>query len=121
MNLQKALLPDTSVEILNYHDNEIYYRKKDSYVNATMMCQIANKAVSEWLRYTATQEYIKTIENETGLTDLVQIGLGSPRNGGGYWIHPKLVLALAEWLNNQNFFNWCAYYLDISEIELSAV
>jgi hypothetical protein len=123
MNLQDCLLIDKNIETITYHDNKISYRIKDNYVNATMMCQVGNKSVSEWLRYDATQDYINTLEIELGLNNLVQIGLGSPRNGGGYWIHPSLILELARWIDNEEFIYWCESKLftnKIAELRLVA-
>jgi hypothetical protein len=68
-------LIDKNIETITYHHNKISYRIKGNYVNATMMCQVGNKSVSEWLKYNATQDYISRLENEMGLSDLVQIGL----------------------------------------------
>jgi hypothetical protein len=71
------------------------------------MCQLFNKIAWEWLRYTSTKEYINTLEIELGLDNLTELGLGSPKNGGGLWIHPILVNELASWINNEEFIYWC--------------
>jgi hypothetical protein len=107
MHIQNSLLKDLNIGIVTYHDNQISYRKADGFVNATVMCQLFNKVVWEWLRYTSTQEYITILEIELGIKNVVEIGLGSPKNGGGLWIHPSLILELAIWINNEEFIYWC--------------
>jgi dTDP-4-dehydrorhamnose 3,5-epimerase-like enzyme len=107
MNIQNSLLKDKNIGIVNYHDNQLSYRIKDNYVNATQIAQLFNKVVWEWLRYDSTKEYINTLEIELGTDKLIEIGLGSPKNGGGLWIHPILVNEIARWINNEEFIYWC--------------
>jgi hypothetical protein len=107
MNLQNSLLPDLNIGTITYYDNQISYRIKDNYVNATIVCQLFNKVVWQWLRYTSTKEYITFLEKELDIENVVEIGLGSPKNGGGLWIHPILINELARWINNEEFIYWC--------------
>lgn len=39
-------------------------------------------------------------------TNLVKVKMGSPENGGGTWLHPKLAIAFARWLDAK-FAVWC--------------
>jgi hypothetical protein len=107
MHIQNSLLKDLNIGIVTYNYYQISYRIKDSYVNATQITQIFGKVVWEWLRYTSTKEYITILEVELGIKNVVEIGLGSPKNGGGLWIHPSLILELAQWINNEDFIYWC--------------
>jgi hypothetical protein len=43
---------NVNIEIANYNDRNISYRKADNFVNATEMCQVGNKKVDKILRYT---------------------------------------------------------------------
>jgi hypothetical protein len=100
MNLQNGLLPDLNIGTITYYDKQISYRIKDNYVNATVMCQLFNKSVREWLRYDSTKEYISILEIELGIKNVVEIGLG-------FWIHPILINEVARWINNEEFIYWC--------------
>lgn len=44
-------------------------------------------------------------------TGLVKTKSGSPENGGGTWLHPKLALVFARWLNI-DFAIWCDEQID---------
>jgi hypothetical protein len=50
---------------------------------------------------------MNTLAIELGTDKLTEIGLGSPKNGGGLWIHPSLVISLAQWIKNEEFIYWC--------------
>jgi hypothetical protein len=107
MHIQNSLLKDLNIATVTYQDYQISYRIKDNFVNATQIAQLFNKIVWEWLRYDSTKEYITILEIELGIKNVVEIGLGSPKNGGGLWIHPSLILELAIWIKNEEFIYWC--------------
>lgn len=66
--------------------------------NATMMCEpFPKKAMYDWLRTKKTQSYIKALELKTGITVLSDTKVGK---NGSTWIHEKLILRLAQWLND---------------------
>lgn len=44
-------------------------------------------------------------------TGLVKTKSGSPENGGGTWLHPKLAVAFARWLSIE-FEIWCDLTID---------
>lgn len=77
------------------------------YANATSMCKVFNKLPKDWLKTEQTQEYISELERKekspNGLVEIVQGGRASEQ---GTWIHEKLILDLARWLNVK-FRVWC--------------
>jgi hypothetical protein len=107
MHIQNSLLKDENIGSITYQGYQISYRIKDNYVNATQIAQLFNKVVWEWLRYNSTKDCINTLEIELATDKLTEIGLGSPKNGGGLWIHPSLILELAQWIKNEDFIYWC--------------
>jgi hypothetical protein len=115
MHIQNSLLKDLNIGYLTYYGYKISYRIKDNYVNATQIAQLFNKIVWEWLKYNSTKEYITILEKELDLKNVVEIGLGSPKNGGGLWIHPILVNELARWINNEDFIYWCETELYVTK------
>lgn len=71
------------------------------YANATVMCKAFNKQPSDWLKIKSTQEYIDELSRSedfpNGIVKVVKGG--NDKSNQGTWIHEKLVLDLARWLN----------------------
>jgi hypothetical protein len=81
---------------------------EEAFFNATEAAKQWGKAPKDWLRTDTTQEYIEAIRRNLLIEQdqLVMIKAGSPENGGGTWLHPKLTIAFARWLN-ADFAVWC--------------
>lgn len=94
-----------SLIIKEYMGNNIQFevRDREVYANATEMCKAFGKTPKDWLRTENTKEYIKELESvrQISLTDIKQGGVDQ-----GTWIHEKLILDLARWLNVK-FRVWC--------------
>lgn len=58
-----------------------------------------------------TALYKGRIFNLSKKTGLVKSKSGSPENGGGTWLHPKLAVAFARWLSVE-FAVWCDLTID---------
>ncbi|WKN20834.1 KilA-N domain-containing protein [Azotobacter vinelandii] len=56
----------------------------------------------------ANQAKLLRLSKETGL---VKTKAGSPETGGGTWLHPKLAVAFARWLDAK-FAVWCDMQID---------
>lgn len=71
------------------------------FFNATAVAKTFGKQPRDWLTATTTQEYIDAIKARTLLeqNQLVIVKNGSPENGGGTWLHPKLGVPFARWCN----------------------
>lgn len=93
----------------NYLGNNIEFKVVNGqvYANATSMCKAFGKLPKDWLKTEQTQEYISELERKekspNGLVEIVQGGRASEQ---GTWIHEKLILDLARWLNVK-FRVWC--------------
>lgn len=63
-------------------------------------CKAFGKLPKDWLKTEQTQEYISELERKekspNGLVEVVQEGISQNQ---GTWIHEKLILDLARWLN----------------------
>jgi KilA-N domain len=103
----------------------------DGFINATAIAKQFNKQPKEWLRLSSTLEYIEQFiefqrcENNTfDKNQLVIIKKGSPENGGGTWLHPKLAIPFSRWLDTR-FAIWCDLQIEkilfsnISKMDLS--
>lgn len=96
--------------VKEYLGNSIQFKMVDGhvYANATSMCKVFGKQPSDWLKIKATQEYIDELNRSenlpNGLVKVIQGG--NDKDNQGTWIHEKLVLDLARWLNVK-FRVWC--------------
>lgn len=112
------------MEIIAHDVSEISVgqRKVDGYVNATALTTAHRKAtgkkrdVSDWLNNKRVQETIKHLSSKTGIGgyELYQVFQGSPDNGGGTWLHPKLSVRFAMWLSDDFGFqveNWVEQWM----------
>ncbi|WP_185817033.1 KilA-N domain-containing protein [Hymenobacter metallilatus] len=107
--------------------------------NATAMCAIFGKRPAHWLDLEGTKRYIKALDARSGIptpTNESVSGFPTPtsksefrtlvevRNGGtnyGTWIHERLILKLAQWLNVDfeiQCDEWVAELLRTGQVEL---
>jgi hypothetical protein len=82
--------------------------RDDGWFNATSASARYGKEPSEWLRLPGTMEYIAALqEAEISNPGLSRIWLSTKRgNNGGTWLHPKLAILFARWLDVR-FAVWC--------------
>lgn len=113
----------------------------DGWFNATEAAKRFDKEPVHWLNQRDTVEYIAALAKHSGKTGflqelnkikdlngssaksrrlllslvkqtgLVRTKAGSPENGGGTWMHPKLAVPFARWLN-VDFAVWCDGQID---------
>ena len=88
--------------VKEYLGNGIEFKVVDGevYANATSMCKPFGKLAKDWLKTAQTQRYISALEqkenNPNGFTISSKGGIVE---NSGTWIHEKLVLRLASWLD----------------------
>ncbi|MCI8210782.1 DNA-binding protein [Pseudomonas sp. S25] len=89
----------------------------DGWINATDVAKWFGKKPAEWVRLPASERYIAAlakalhIEVKEGLS---HFGLIATDRGGrtpGTWLHPKLAVAFARWLDD-DFAVWCDLHID---------
>lgn len=93
----------------NINDSVVEQRRLDGYINATALTRAYKLAtgkrrdVGEWLSNKRTQETLEHLSSKTGIPviELYQVFQGSPENGGGTWIHPKLAIRFGIWLSDE--------------------
>lgn len=80
----------------------------DAYFNATAAAKAFDKLPKNWLMTGDAQEYIEACSRILLLdkNQMVIVKMGAPEYGGGTWLHPKLAVAFARWLN-VDFALWC--------------
>jgi len=83
----------------------------DGYVNASKLCATYKKEYFDWQRNTASKKLIKKIS--TSILQEVDILIKDVDvNLRGYYVHPKLLTAIASWINPE-FVIWTANIVDL--------
>lgn len=123
-----------------YQEHAITYQG-DGWFNATQAAARFDKEPTAWIRQSDTIEYIAALCERSGKSGfvtefnkikdldsksskarsallrlakdsgLVKTKAGSPENGGGTWLHPKLAILFARWLD-VDFAIWCDEQID---------
>ncbi|WP_066111367.1 KilA-N domain-containing protein [Gallibacterium salpingitidis] len=77
----------------------------DAYLNATAIAKHFNKVPVEWLRLETTQQYIDLLSKKLnmGKSHILKTTRGV---NGGTWLHRRLAVPFARWLNVE-FAIWC--------------
>lgn len=90
-----------------YEHHTIGYTS-DGWFNATEAAAKFGKAPYEWQRLPETVAYISGLERKYGKIPYLKTKRGS---GGGTWLHPKLAVMFARWLDI-DFAIWCDEQID---------
>ncbi|MBW4512908.1 MAG: KilA-N domain-containing protein [Scytonematopsis contorta HA4267-MV1] len=116
---------------------QVGQRHEDGYINATAMCAAYARDVSDWLKTDSAFDLvialatklqvkpipIKNLKSGNSVftrisatyPTLVVVKRGSPKNGGGTWIHYKLAVPLAMWISAEFALlvsDWVEYWLN---------
>lgn len=112
----------------------------EGWINATAAASMFGQDPRDWLRLHETEGYMRALAKHLGIpfspkmverkpskkvsggksgfrpelsncAGLVVAKRGSTANGGGTWLHPKLTVAFARWLN-VDFAVWCDLHID---------
>lgn len=83
----------------DYRGEIISQRAKDGYINATAMCQAANKRLNDYTRAAATVAFIDELSRSAGIPADVLIStiVTGPNEHRGTWVHPQVATHLAQW------------------------
>uniref|UniRef100_UPI00272DADB0 KilA-N domain-containing protein n=1 Tax=Neisseria blantyrii TaxID=2830647 RepID=UPI00272DADB0 len=109
-----------NVSVLNFGNTPVSFRQ-DGFLNATSIAAHFGKLPKDYLKTEQTQQYISALaeslsERTKILTDenqLVIIKKGNSKNfTQGTWLHPKLAIHFARWLNPR-FAVWCDEQIEI--------
>ncbi|HFC0036170.1 KilA-N domain-containing protein [Neisseria gonorrhoeae] len=109
-----------NVSVLNFGNTPVSFRQ-DGFLNATSIAAHFGKLPKDYLKTEKTQQYISALaeslsERTKILTDenqLVIVKKGNSKNfTQGTWLHPKLAIHFARWLNPR-FAVWCDEQIEI--------
>lgn len=96
----------------DYQGHAIAYQD-DGWFNATQAAAKWGKAPYEWLRLPDTERYIAALckSHEAGKSRFVKTTKGGDVSKQGTWLHPKLAVPFARWLD-VDFAVWCDAQID---------
>lgn len=99
----------TAIITRTYQDHAISY-SADGWFNATEAAAKFGRRVDHWLKTEETKSYIAALceISNTPESGYLKTKRGS---GGGTWLHPKLAVSLARWLDPK-FAVWCDMQID---------
>ena len=82
----------------------------DGWFNATVAAERFGKRVDKWLGNQETQDYLTALQ-ESSNTPKKGYLKTKRGNNGGTWLHPKLAIVFARWLDVR-FAVWCDMQID---------
>jgi len=95
----------------DYQGHAIAYQD-DGWFNATQAAAKFSKRVDHWLANQDTKDYVAAIlrrDSNTRLSGYLKTKRGA---SGGTWLHPRLAVAFARWLD-VDFAVWCDEQIDL--------
>jgi hypothetical protein len=116
------------INTLVFNGESFHIREEDSYWDATRMCQVYGKRINNFFRSESTQRYLAALSKKLGIpievddqnsamtenqaTDgialeraLIYKSKGGDVEQSGTWVHRRVALKLAAWLN-EDFEVW---------------
>ena len=93
----------------DYLGTEITFNE-DGWFNATKAAERYGKLPNEWLRLPSTQEYISALSEHSKCGEIPYLKAVRGKSGGT-WLHPKLAVRFAQWLDVK-FAIWCDEQID---------
>lgn len=94
--------------ITSEYDGQELSFNENGWFNATQAASKFNKSVHEWVRLPDTQKYMEALIRKYGKIPYLKTKRG---NNGGTWLHPKLAVRFAQWLDI-DFALWCDEQID---------
>ncbi|WP_070086170.1 MULTISPECIES: KilA-N domain-containing protein [unclassified Pseudomonas] len=91
--------------------------KGEGWINATDVAKRFGKRPAHWLELPSTKSYMNALRKhlgagfDVGKSDLKLVESSKVRGKAGTWLHPKLAVAFARWLDD-DFAVWCDLHID---------
>ncbi|MFT0533929.1 KilA-N domain-containing protein [Castellaniella hirudinis] len=102
-------------------EGKLYSFNLNGWFNATEAAKRYGKGIDDWLALSGTLEYIQALDEtltgrpgqilHTRDSRYVKTSKARVDRGGGTWLHPKLAVRFAQWLNAK-FAVWCDLQID---------
>lgn len=94
----------------NYQGQPVRFNT-DGWINATDIAAARGLRLDNWLRNKETEAYIEALGRHLNTSDSRDLIRSQRGRGGGTWLHPKLAVAFARWLD-VDFAVWCDLHID---------
>jgi len=83
----------------------------EGWINATEIAKRYGKRPTDWLKQDETREYLSALGEALKCDSESLLKTRRGRFQGGTWLHPKLAVAFARWLDVK-FAVWCDLQID---------
>ena len=83
----------------------------DGWISATDVAKRFDKKPAEWLRLPDTLKYMEALMRHLNVGESHLLVATTKGRSGGTWLHPKLAVAFARWLD-VDFAVWCDLHID---------
>ena len=83
----------------------------DGWFNATESADRFGRRVDNWLRLDETEGYMQALADALNTSDVRELIRTQKGRNGGTWLHPKLAVRFAQWLDAR-FAVWCDMQID---------
>lgn len=96
------------------YQGKSYSFRADGWFNATEAAKRYGKRPGDWLDLPDTQKYLEAVQRRYGKIPYVETRRGGNTRLSGFagtWLHPKLAVAFARWLDI-DFELWCDEQID---------
>lgn len=94
----------------DYHGQFVRFTG-EGWINATDIAKKFGKRPSHWLELPATKEYLGALARHLNAGKSGSLVVSSKGRNGGTWLHPKLAVHFARWLD-VDFAVWADMHLD---------
>ncbi|QZA82556.1 KilA-N domain-containing protein [Deefgea piscis] len=92
-------------------NNALFQFTKDGWFNATDAAERFGKRPNDWLSLDETTNYIEALNSFSNTSQNGNWIKTRRGNNGGTWLHPKLAIRFAQWLDVR-FAVWCDSQID---------
>lgn len=93
------------------YEGKSYSFRADGWFNATEAASRYGKRPGDWQDLPETQRYIQALQRTYQKIRYVETSRARADRGGGTWLHPKLAVKFARWLD-VDFEVWCDMQID---------
>lgn len=94
-----------------HYDGQPVRFNSEGWINATDVAKRFGKKPAEWLRLPDTVKYMDALARHLNVGESHLLTWATKGRGGGTWLHPKLAVAFARWLD-VDFAVWCDLHID---------
>lgn len=98
-----------------HYEGQAVRFNSEGWINATDVAKRYGKKPVKWLELTSTKNYMEALSRHLGFdvrnSDFKLVETSRVRGMAGTWLHPKLAVAFARWLND-DFAVWCDLHID---------